>query len=58
MYIPHTDADREAMLRTVGIERLEELFLDVPAKYRFPTLDLPPALTEMEAGVFPRCWGL
>jgi glycine dehydrogenase subunit 1 len=49
MYIPHTDADRTAMLHTIGIERLEDLFLDVPAKVRFPSLDLPPALTEMEA---------
>jgi glycine dehydrogenase subunit 1 len=37
------------MLHTIGIERLEDLFLDVPAKVRFPSLDLPPALTEMEA---------
>jgi glycine cleavage system P protein (glycine dehydrogenase) subunit 1 len=49
MFIPHTDADRAAMLRTVGIEKLEDLFTDVPAKYRFPNLYLPPALTEMEA---------
>jgi glycine dehydrogenase subunit 1 len=48
MFIPHTDADRAAMLRTVGIEKMEDLFKDVPAKYRFPTLNLPPALTEME----------
>jgi glycine dehydrogenase subunit 1 len=48
MFIPHTDADRATMLRTVGIEKLEDLFTDVPAKYRFPNLDLPPALTEME----------
>jgi glycine dehydrogenase subunit 1 len=48
MFIPHTDADRAAMLRTAGIEKLEDLFKDVPAKYRFPSLNLPPALTEME----------
>jgi glycine dehydrogenase subunit 1 len=48
MFIPHTDADRETMLRTVGISRLEDLFGDVPEKYRFPTLNLPPAQTEME----------
>ena len=48
MFIPHTDADRAAMLRTVGVEKLEDLFKDVPAKYRFPVLNLPPALTEME----------
>jgi glycine dehydrogenase subunit 1 len=49
MYIPHTDTDREAMLKVVGVSRLEDLFHDVPEKYRFPELDLPPALTEMEA---------
>jgi glycine dehydrogenase subunit 1 len=48
MYFPHTDADREAMLRTIGVERLEDLFKDIPPKNRFPDLDLPPALTEME----------
>jgi glycine dehydrogenase subunit 1 len=48
MFIPHTDADRAAMLRTVGVEKLEDLFNVVPAQYRFPTLNLPPALTEME----------
>ena len=48
MFIPHTDADKAAMLRTVGINSLEDLFMDIPAKYRFPHLNLPPALTEME----------
>lgn len=49
MYLPHTDAERKAMLATIGAERLEDLFQDVPAKYRFPELNLPQALTEMEA---------
>jgi glycine dehydrogenase subunit 1 len=48
MYFPHTDADRDAMLQAIGVERLEDLFKDVPAKNRFPDLNLPPALTEME----------
>ena len=48
MYIPHSDAEREAMLKTIGVKRLEDLFQDVPAAHRFPKLDLPPALTEME----------
>ncbi len=48
MFIPHTDADRAAMLQSIGIGKLEELFKDVPAKYRFPELNLPPAKTEME----------
>jgi glycine dehydrogenase subunit 1 len=42
-------SDRAAMLHAVGVERVEQLFEDVPADARFPTLDLPPALTELEA---------
>jgi glycine dehydrogenase subunit 1 len=49
MFIPHTDADREAMLKVIGVDKLEELFQAVPANCRFPKLDIPPALTEMEA---------
>ena len=49
MFIPHSDADREAMLQTIGVKTLEDLFQAVPAKHRFPRLDLPPAMTEMEA---------
>lgn len=48
IFTPHTDADREEMLRVIGVERLEDLFQDVPEKYRFPKLDLPEAVTEME----------
>lgn len=48
-YIPISPKEREAMLQTIGVKSLDDLFQDVPAKYRFPKLDLPPALTEMEA---------
>jgi glycine dehydrogenase subunit 1 len=48
IYIPHTDADREAMLDVIGVERLEDLFQDVPEKYRFPDLKMPEAITELE----------
>ena len=41
--------DRDAMLRTIGLERVEDLFSDVPADARFPALELPPALSELEA---------
>src|SRR3984893_12530627 len=44
-----TADDRAHMLRTIGIDRVEELFEDVPADARYPTLDLPRALTELEA---------
>ncbi len=48
MFLPQTDQDREAMLKTIGVNRLEDLFQVVPAKHRFPELNLPPTLTEME----------
>lgn len=49
MYIPHTKEETEAMLRTIGVEKVEDLFEAVPAHRRFPALDLPGPLTEMEA---------
>jgi glycine dehydrogenase subunit 1 len=49
MFTPHTDREREEMLKTIGINRIEDLFLDVPEKFRFPALNIPPQLSEMEA---------
>ncbi len=46
---PHTVADRDRMLSTIGTSSLEELFSPVPQSVRFPTLRLPRRLTEMEA---------
>src|SRR6478752_8304983 len=46
---PHTTEDREEMLAAVGVADIEELFEAIPENVRFPELDLPPALTEMEA---------
>jgi glycine dehydrogenase subunit 1 len=48
-YIPISPKERDAMLETIGVKSLDDLFDAVPAKHRFPKLDLPPALTEMEA---------
>jgi glycine dehydrogenase subunit 1 len=50
-YIPISPNERDAMLKTIGVKNLDDLFKDVPAKHRFPELDLPPALTEMEAAM-------
>jgi glycine dehydrogenase subunit 1 len=47
-YIPITDADRAEMLKTIGVERLEDLFEAVPADHRFPPLTLPDPLSEPE----------
>jgi glycine dehydrogenase subunit 1 len=48
-YIPTSPKERDAMLETIGVKSLDDLFEAVPAKHRFPKLNLPPALTEMEA---------
>jgi len=48
-YIPISPKERDAMLETIGVKSLDDLFGAIPAKHRFPKLDLPPALTEMEA---------
>ena len=48
MFVPHTDLEREEMLKVIGIEQIEDLFTDVPEGYRFPVLNLPDGLTEME----------
>jgi glycine dehydrogenase subunit 1 len=48
-YIPTSPKERDAMLETIGVKSLDDLFEAIPTKHRFPTLNLPPALTEMEA---------
>lgn len=48
MYTPHTSGEIEAMLKAIGVEKLEDLFQEIPEKFRFPKLDLPPMSTEME----------
>ncbi len=49
MYIPHTEIELNTMLADTGKKSMEELFNDVPEKFRFPSLKLPPALSEMGA---------
>ncbi|MFN2213118.1 MAG: aminomethyl-transferring glycine dehydrogenase subunit GcvPA, partial [Anaerolineales bacterium] len=48
MFTPHTKADLEAMLDTIGVDNIDALFKSLPAEHLYPKLDLPPALTEME----------
>jgi glycine dehydrogenase subunit 1 len=48
-YLSLTDADRDAMLATIGVASLDELFRDIPAAMRYQReLDVPPALSEAE----------
>lgn len=47
-YISNTDADRQAMLQTIGVAAVADLFEAVPEKVRFPRLNLPQPLSELE----------
>jgi len=47
-YSPHTDADRAAMLAAVGVETVDDLFVDIPASVRSGDWDVPPPLAEQE----------
>ena len=48
-YIPHTPDDITRMMRAIGIAAVEDLFDDIPEKYRLKRLlELPPPLSEQE----------
>jgi glycine dehydrogenase subunit 1 len=47
-YIPHTEIERQQMLATIGATTIEDLFDAVPASHRFPKIDIPAPLSEME----------
>lgn len=47
-FLPHTESDRSSMLEVIGVKEMDDLYPDVPEAVRFPKLDLPPAISEME----------
>jgi len=47
-YIPHTAIETQQMLADIGVDAIDDLFGAVPRSHRFPTLDLPPPMSEME----------
>lgn len=48
-FIPHSEADVRAMLATIGVEHIEDLFDEVPAVLKVDNLDgVPTGLNEME----------
>ena len=49
VYSPNSAKDQEAMLKTIGVSSVEDLFNVIPEEVRFPNLDLPLPLSEMEA---------
>jgi glycine dehydrogenase subunit 1 len=50
-FIPHTQAEVDAMLEAIGVHSIEQLFDEIPASLRVTSLDgIPAALNEMEIG--------
>ncbi len=46
-YLPHSEADRQAMLAAIGVGSIDELFSDIPANLRVHGLELPLAAGEL-----------
>ncbi len=47
-YLPNTGADRDAMLREIGVGSIGDLFRDIPEKLRHAQFKLPFPLSELE----------
>lgn len=48
-YVPHTQEDQRQMMASVGIGSVDDLFVDIPEKYRLKDLlDLPSPLAEQD----------
>ena len=47
-YVPHSDADRKAMMDAVGVQSVDDLFAVVPEAVRYPPLKMPRPLSEAE----------
>lgn len=47
-YLPLTDLERQEMLASLGLERIEDLFQDIPREIISEGLDVPGPLSEVE----------
>ena len=48
-YLPKSPADRELMLREIGIRSVDDLFAPIPAEYRLKRdLNIAPSMAEAE----------
>lgn len=48
-YTPHTDADVQHMLQTIGLNATDDLFAPIPKDLRVKDLKLNPGISELEA---------
>ncbi len=47
-YLPHTDTDRQAMLKAIGVKDFKALFADIPSEFHVQqgSFDMPDGLSE------------
>ncbi|MDX8388600.1 MAG: glycine dehydrogenase, partial [Ghiorsea sp.] len=47
-YLPHTNSDRQAMLNSMGLEKISDVFADIPKDFHLEegSLNLPEGLSE------------
>ena len=48
VYTPNTEAQREEMLRAIGLNSINDLYREVPASVIDPPIDIPAPLSEPE----------
>lgn len=57
-YMPHTEQQRQEMLKKVGVSSVDDLFVDIPQSARVDgLLDLPNHMTEMEVDARMQAFG-
>ena len=47
-YVPHTDKDRETMLKAIGVKSIDDLFGDIGPALRPKSFDIPEGKSEFE----------
>ena len=47
-YLPHTPAEREEMLRAIGVESVDDLFANIPTELRSGPPKIPKGMSELE----------
>ena len=47
-FLVHNEKTIQEMCDSIGVEKVEDLFKQIPQSVRMPELDLPEGLSEME----------
>ena len=56
-YIPNAQGERDLMLQDIGLDRIDDLFRQIPAPLLLDQVQLPDPLSEVELGAYFRMLG-